>query len=376
MRFGSQLEVNLSTLEKNHQKIKAICKSNEMTFMVKADAYGHGLVPITQFSFHELKIKEFGVASLGEAMTLRAKLPRDQFEIYVFSDVNFRDERLIEVYANQRLIPVISSIDNLKIFLSNSEFRHVPLCLKFNTGMNRLGIEMNELEDVVHYLRMNGRKSIDHLMTHLSCASLSIKKNKKNIEQFENFEEVKSALKTSGISISKTSIANSGAIEQGAGLNESHIRPGLMMYGPSSLIPSIKETSLWTGELISTLKTRILRTRLIERGTPIGYGASACPGSGLVAIMALGYGDGFSTSNQGAELKFRDKNYKVVGRVNMDMTQLLLEGGVLGDINVDDDFTVWSPESENFDELCKRSKMIPYEVFTSLTTRISKNYIQ
>ncbi len=127
MRFGSQLEINLSALEKNHQKIKAICKSNEMIFMVKADAYGHGLIPIVRHSVTELGIKEFGCATLGEALHLRDELNDLEFEIYVFSDVQLELKECAEIYLNRRIIPVISNREDFDYILNDSNFNRFPI---------------------------------------------------------------------------------------------------------------------------------------------------------------------------------------------------------------------------------------------------------
>ena len=230
------------------------------------------------------------------------------------------------------------------------------------------------MDEIIKTLKIAGRKSIDHLMTHLACASLSIE-NKKNAQQFERFEQIKTTLKSSGIKVDKTSISNSGAIEQGAGLKESHVRPGLMMYGPSSLIPAISSQSKYDGELISSLKTKIISINSIKKGTPIGYGANVCPASGNVYIAALGYGDGFSTFNQGVEIEYMENTFKVVGRVNMDMAHLLLEDENTCQLKENDSFVIWSRETDNFKRICERSKMIPYEVLTSVTSRVPKIYV-
>ncbi len=376
MRLRSHLEVNLGLLDQNINHLREITKNSEILFMVKADAYGHGLIPVTKFSHFESGIKEFGCASLGEALSLRREIPDGDFEVYVFSDVNLEDDISTELYVNNRIIPVISDEDNLKLFLNDKEFKRFPLCLKFNTGMNRLGIDYQDVEKVIEIIRLSGRKTINHIMTHFSCASLSMKTNKRNIEQMNRFKEIKSTIKYSGIDILHSSIANSGAIEQGVGLEESHIRPGLMLYGPSSLMPNLAHSSLWNGSNISSLKTNIIKVSEVEKGTPIGYGASACPDSGVMAIVALGYGDGLSTTFTGTDLKIDNKQMKIIGRVNMDMTCLLYKGGKKSDFQIGDSLKIWDHDGYNVSQICKRAKMIPYEVFTSITNRVPKIYIQ
>jgi alanine racemase len=374
MRLRSRMEIDLSLLDSNYQKLKQLCPNNEVLFMVKADAYGHGLIPITHFSHFELGINEFGCASIGEALQLREKIPDGRFEVYVFSDVQLVLEEASEIYLNNRIIPVISNEQNLDYFLNNSDFKNFPLCLKFNTGMNRLGIHDSCAEEVISKLKKAGRSEVYHLLSHFSSASLSMFKNKRNIEQRERFATLKQKIIDAGIQLEKTSMANSGAIEQGAMLEETHIRPGLMMYGPTSLIPPLREKSQWTGGLISSLETVIINSFAADKGMPIGYGASPCPDNGAIAIIALGYGDGFSTRYQGVDLSHGSMQGKVVGRVNMDMTQVLFSGEPLDKFKIGDRFCVWKADGTNFFNISDQSSTIPYEMFTQLTTRVPKTY--
>lgn len=374
MRFRSRHFINFEKLESNVKKLKSIAVNNKIIFMVKANAYGHGVVPVVRYAVEKLGITEFGCASLGEALLLRDELFDLEFEIYVFSDVQVELRECAELYLNRRIVPVISNKDDLEFILANKSFDNFPLFLKFNTGMNRLGLEMDSVDEVIRTLRLFGRKSIYHLMTHLSSSSMPIKKNKRNILQFENFEKLKLAFKNSKIEVESTSISNSGAIEQRAGLEETHIRPGLMLYGPSTLLPQYSYLSEWTGEIISTLETYVISVINVEKGQPVGYGATPCPGKGVVAIIALGYGDGFTTRYVGATLYHNGVAGKVVGRVNMDMAQIFFPEDALPDLKTGDTFSVWNHDSERFSNFCSGSKIIPYEVFIGITQRVPKIY--
>lgn len=375
MRIKSCMEINVSTLANNYQLLKEICPNNEALFMVKANAYGHGMVPIVKFAYFELGVREFGCASIGEALRLREEIPNGEFEVYVFSDVNLDLQEATDIYLNNRIIPVISNESNLEYFLNHDEFRYFPLCLKFNTGMNRLGLKMDRIEYVVKSIKQSGRNSIYHLMSHFSSSSLSMNKNKRNLSQKENWQNLKSTLRSSGINIDKSSLANSGAIEQKVGLEETHVRPGLMMYGPSSLLPQYAQLSCWSGKLISKLETTFIDSFKVDKGTPVGYGATPCPTDGVIGIFALGYGDGFSTRYQGVHLAHGNDIGRIVGRVNMDMAQILFENQNL-DIKNGEKFTVWDQGGQNFTNICSESNTIPYEVFIHLTERIPKLYRQ
>ena len=144
MHFRSRLKIKLSLLEENFKKLTSLAPGKEILFMVKADAYGHGMIPIVKFSHEKLEIKEFGVATLEEALKLRKELPHSKFEIYVFSDLQLPITENKEKFKQNRIIPVIATLGDLDYFLMENEFKHFPLCLKFNTGMNRLGILLKD----------------------------------------------------------------------------------------------------------------------------------------------------------------------------------------------------------------------------------------
>lgn len=371
MLTRASLFVDSKILSENLAKLRSIAPGKEIIPMVKADGYGHGAVEVSRVLLQN-DIKILGVASLAEALELRRELPSFQFEIYVFSDVQLSDSSNIELYRNFRLTPIISNRRDLKTFLSEKTFAHFPLMLKFNTGMNRLGLALNEVEEVAREIKQAGRSSIDHVMTHFACASQNIELAS-NKRQQENFAKLLNELQSLGLSIEATSIANSGAIEQGAGLEYSHIRPGIMMYGPSSLIPGLK--SRWQGRVISSLRVRVLQSQEMKKGDPIGYGASPLGKDGRLIIAAIGYGDGFNNRYQKSKFEVITPKgdrvpVDVVGRVNMDMVQLLAPPE--SRIDSGDELVFWNDDPRTLDLLCQSSQTIPYEVFCQLSGRVPR----
>lgn len=374
MRFRTRLYVNLDILSDNFSKIKTLCPQNEVLFMVKADGYGHGMIPMVKFTNRDLGIKNFGVATMGEAKRLREELNDQEFEIYTFSDIQFQNENSKELFLNQRVLPVISNFKDLNYVVTNSDFKNLPLVLKFNTGMNRLGLSPNDLEKIIELLKTNDRKSIYHLMSHFSCASLLINKGQQSKRQYDSFKHIKNEFQASGIEIQRTSMANSGSIEQGYALEETHIRPGLMLYGPSSLIPNAREESQWRGKVVSRLETYIISQFRVKKGDPIGYGATICPHDGIIAIIALGYGDGFSTRYEGAEIEYRGHVGRLFGRVNMDMAQVLFNPQAAPVIKVGEKFEIWDHTQNKILNFSDQTKTIPYELFCQLTSRVPRVY--
>lgn len=371
-RFGSYLLVDLNKLKSNIEALREEYSQNKILFMVKADGYGHGLVEIVKFAFEKMDVKEFGVATLGEAMTLRKHLPTLAFEIFVFSDLQFQKKDLAEFYLENRLIPVISHTEDLKTILEDSQFANIPLCLKFNTGMNRLGFGLDQVDEVISQLKSHGRTNVFHLMSHFANASMPMDKNNRNIWQHERFDEVKQKLSSSGIKVESTSLANSGALEQGFCKEETHIRPGLMLYGPTSLAPQHLERSWWKGQVISQLKTTVISSFEVKKGDPLGYNSIPAPEEGVVAIIAMGYGDGISTRYKGATLYHKGVPGKICAKVCMDMTYILFPVGTK--VERGEEFTIWDGDSDKFMQLSHETQTIPYELVIQLTTRVPRIY--
>lgn len=367
MRLESFYNVNLKTLEQNIDKLKSI-SSKKIIFMIKSNAYGHGIEEIYTHCFKHLGIKEFGCASLGEARKVRQNFPDDQSRIIVFSDTNLQTYKTL--YTNLNIIPVIHNMDDLNFFLSDSCFTDHPLFLKMNTGMNRMGIDPKQIDLIIEKVKGSGRDKIDHLLTHFSNSYIVIKKQDKTLRQYDKFLELKNKLQAEGIKVCESSVANSGAIEQGVGLEESHIRPGLMLYGPQSTLSADK---LWTGRDIGTLVTRIIDVKKSTRGTPIGYGSPVLPRDGVVAHIPIGYGDGFLTYYSGVKLNFSQGGASVFGRVNMDLSALLFSRDA--NLSVGDDLALWGGESQNsIVDFSNQVKTNPYQIMCAVSVRVPRIY--
>jgi alanine racemase len=268
---------------------------------------------------------------------------------------------------------VISTLKDLESVLEDRDFSFFPLCIKLNTGMNRLGISYENSQQVIDLLKKYKRDSVYHLLSHFCCASLSVK-NRRTQVQYERFKKIKDSFKQQGIHIENSSMANSGAIEQRFALEETHIRPGLMLYGPSALTEGVVVDDPWQGELIGSFKTYVINSFDVTRGEPIGYGGIVTADEGKIALLAVGYGDGIPTYFQGAPLYFNGHEGKVFGRVNMDMIQVFFHKKDECPIRTGDTFTLWGESRENFDMLCRKLKVIPYELLCLVSSRIPRLY--
>ena len=368
MPYGPSLEINLQTFSENVKHLRDISSSNEIIFMVKANAYGHGMQTLSKFAYDEEGINHFGVASVNEACELRDSLKDDKPSIVVFSQTSLAES--YRTYADRKFIPVISNLNDLSIFVKYFNHLKIPLFIKFNTGMNRLGIRWDQTEDVVNILKVSGTKYIEHVMSHFANASLAMD-DQLNVAQRQRFEMVKKQLRSSGIGIEQTSLANSGAIEQRIGLEESHIRPGLMLYGPSSLYENVTPIHPWKGKLISTLKAFVLESFHVVSNTPIGYGGILASQEGSVAVISIGYADGLVNAYRGGKIPYKSHTLEIIGHVSMDMMHLFSKKGHPSP-KVQEIITLWS--QDNFKDLVQQTRLSPYETLCVIGSRIPRIY--
>ncbi len=364
MRHSSELLVSFPFLAENIKFIKSLVGKAELLPMVKANAYGHGLLPVSKFLAHELSIKQIGVASLGEAMAIIKDEPSFPSRINVFSDTEIHDPEYSQFYLAHDVVPVLHQLIDVERVISDSSFKRVPLMIKLNTGMNRLGIEKDEWEKLVSLLKKYGRTEIDHLLTHFACADMKLKAGDRTHRQYEMFLEAKTYLKENGITIKATSVSNSGAISQGFGTDESFVRPGIMMYtGTES-----------GGHNISKLCAKVIKTYPVKKGTPVGYGNHVAGDDGVVVVLPLGYGDGVLTYASGTRLNVKGAPCQLFARVNMDLMFLFFRTADFPQLKRGDGVELWNHEPKVINDIADQMKTISYQLLCAISGRVPRNY--
>lgn len=365
MRFSSYVEVNLGLLAGNFDRIQSLAPKAEVLPMVKADAYGNGIVPVSQHLATVCGVKTFGCATLGEALALRENGIKS--DIIVFSDTEFSNGRFRENYVSSGVSPVLHQASDLSIVESDSSLSKLPLHIKINTGMNRLGLTDQDLEK---FLPLFKKRGIKHLITHFARSGDHFKEGDKTHKQLNEFYRMKKLLTDAGVSVEKTSVSNSGAIEQKLGVEESFVRPGLMLYGP----PSVTEPVLWNGHQVSKWVTKVISTFHVKKGTPVGYGVNVADKDSFMAVIALGYGDGFFTYFSGSKVTINGISGKVFGRVNMDMAFIQFDPGAEKNIHQDDKVEIWNHSNESILEFATQNKTHCYQLMCGISGRIPRIY--
>ena len=320
--------------------------------MVKADAYGLGAVRVAR----ALDLDDpwgFGVATVTEGEELRrAGITRP---IMVFSPMLAED---LDGAERSDLIPTLATAATIKRWTPT----RMPWHLDIDTGMGRAGLrwdEVRKLADVIAACPPDG------VFTHFHSAELP---NGSMEEQVRRFEE---ALKALPAQPKWTHAENSPAIERCGRSRWSFARPGVFLYGVNNLDPTeIK------AEPVAALRARIVEMRATRDGDTVGYDATwISKGTRRIATVPVGYADGFRRvlSNKGEAL-LRGKRVKVAGNVTMDMTMLDVTnvpceiGDVVTLIGRDgaDEITV--------SDVGKLGGLSPYEVLTSLRSRLPRRY--
>ncbi len=367
MRHSTFLEVNLSLIGQNFQRIKSLAPKAEILPMVKADAYGNGMLPISQFLVRECGVKKLGCATLGEALRLFDECPDLDAEALVFSDSELLNEKAREAYLHYNITPVIHRKCDLDLVLKDQAFKKMPLILKMNTGMNRLGLLSEELDEYLPLLKQRG---VEHFITHFARSAQVIKPEDKCHKQYLEFTQIKKKLQDYGVEIRSTSVSNSGAIEQKFGVDETYVRPGLMLYGP----PSVLDPVTWKGEQVSRLVTKVISTFHVKKGTPVGYGVNVADKDGFMVAVAMGYGDGMMTFLSGTKLNMKGHVGKIFGRVNMDVTLIFFDSSAASDFKPEDQVEIWNHDGRVITDIAVQSKTHAYQLMCGISARIPRIY--
>lgn len=369
-------------LSENIRKIQALAPKAKVLPMVKGDAYGHGIIQISRWLYERCGMKRLGVAALGEAETISSQLHNfaedPETSIVVFSDTEIRNPELRKAYLSGKIIPVMASVRDVEELLSAEELRSVQLFLKVNTGMNRLGVSLEELAALAPVIKEQ-RGSVDHLLQHFAHSWVMLQPGDTTSIQIENFAKAKELLKQHGVGIGETSMSNSAAIEQGIGVEETWVRPGLMMYGPPSVVSPKK---LWDGHQISAFVTKIVQRYFVEKGASVGYGNFPVPEDAVVAMLPVGYADGMIKYYTGASITVNGEAGKIHGNVNMDMTALIFpaptperRAQLEAKINVEDKVYVWDHNNDTINSFAQQVDTNCYQLMCGLTIRLERLYV-
>ena len=356
--YRTYAEIDLGAIRRNAEAIKAYT-GKRLIAVVKADAYGHGVVPVTEALRSVADM--FAVATIEEGVALRQAGICEPM-LVLFSAFPEQAAQIVE----HGLTPTIADWEFANR-LNEIASEPVHVHININTGMNRSGVHWTEATQFLNRLKTLDRLEVAGFFTHLATADEA---DKSYVSvQLERFSSVLENISDGGELIHAANSAATLAVP------ESHfdaVRPGLSLYGiyPASEKPIVLEPAL-------TWKTRIGWIGSISETEGASYGLTyKAAHQTRIAMIQVGYGDGYprALSNVG-EVLIGGTRRPVIGRVCMDVSVVKLEP--TGNVSVGDEVVLIGKQGDaeiTVDELAHRAGTISYEILTQIGKRVKRTF--
>jgi alanine racemase len=351
--------IDTAALRHNLGTIRAYAPGAKIMAVVKANAYGHGLVS-TALALADADC--FAVARLEEGLALRSAGIRAPV---VLLEGIFSAEQLAEA-AHHGFQLVVHDPLQLKLLEANRGAERFIVWIKMDTGMNRLGFRPEAFAPALARLRALTVPALElRVMTHLARADE--RSEPMTIQQIEKFEATLAAAGLSGAQRMATSIGNSAGTLGHPRAHGDWVRPGLALYGVS---PFADATAGEHGlRPVMTLETTVLTVREVKRGETVGYaGAWRAERDSAIAILAAGYGDGLPRHLvNGTPVLIGGTRYPLVGRVSMDMIAIDVTGAPK--VATGNKAVIWG-EGLAVEEVAAHAGTVPYELLCGVSQRV------
>lgn len=357
MTRATRAIVDLAALRHNLQQVRLAAPRQQIIAVIKADAYGHGMVAAAQ----ALEAADvFAVACLQEALQLRAA---GIVKPILLLEGFFHADELPLIRQNKLQI-VVHCVEQLQVLETlPATVNTIPVWLKVDTGMHRLGVSPEAFPAIWQRLSAcAGVASLCGAMTHLANAD--------DVDDGLTHRQVDRLQRAAHGQV--LSMANSAGILAWPEALGDAVRPGIMLYGVS---PMLGEDGRQRGlRPVMTLRSELISVRQCRQGDAIGYGGTwVCPEDMPVAVAAIGYGDGYPRhAPTGTPVLVNGQRATLVGRVSMDMICIDLRS--LPTARVGDVVTLWG-DGLPAEEVAQCAGTIAYELFCGVTARVMREYI-
>jgi alanine racemase len=306
--------IDLSAIEQNLAAFKQTSGQAEIMAVVKADAYGHGMVEVARKAL-ESGVKWLAVATPDEAMVLAEQ--QIDAEILVLGHT---PARFIPVAQRNGIAVAAISLDWLALAAdaADPELPRLKIHLKIDTGMRRVGVQAQEVDEALKLIR-EGFFSFEGLFTHFATADED--KNELFERQVRMMDAVVRKINDPAVMVH---VSNSAAAIMHPDLAYDAVRIGIALYGiaPSSYVENNMPFSLAPA---LSLETEIVHVKQVKAGEAISYGATyRCEQDEWIATLPIGYADGMLRGLQGQEVLVRGERMPIVGRICMDQCMIRL----------------------------------------------------
>jgi alanine racemase len=363
----TMVKVNLDRISENLRAIRTQVAPAKVMAILKANAYGHGLVEIAHHMVSQ-GVDYLGVAVVEEGILLRERGIR--VPILVLGGVLGNQ---VPLFLHHNLTITASSIEKLQQIDEAAQVLGVTarVHLKIDTGMERIGVHYYNAHGFLDASLMCSHVRVEGIFSHLANADATDMSHSRL--QLERFNEVLRFYDQHSLPTPMRHIANSAAI---LNLPDSYfdmVRPGILLYG---VYPSPKVKQGISVQPALTWKSHVVYFKVVKPNHPVGYG-SEWQSDHMVRMVTvpLGYGDGyFRSMSHKAEVLIRGVRYPVVGLISMDQITVNIEWGTA--YNNDEVILIGVQEGVAItcEELAEWAGTIPYEILTNINTRVPRLY--
>lgn len=360
-------EIDLGAVTRNLRCFQDLVGSSGIFAVVKADAYGHGAVPVARALAG--RSAALAVSLVEEGLELRAAGIRTPIVVLGA----YYDQRHLDV-LEESLTPVVYDPADLERFAEAAVIRGRPaeVHLKVDTGMSRLGVAPADLPAVLDRAAGLPLLRVAGICTHFASAdAVDAEATEEALGRFQRCLDLGRA-RLPGPLVNHA--ANSAAAVRFESARLDAVRPGLALYG---LLPGGAGMVPVPGlEPALRLTTRLMALREIPAGTPVSYGGlwrAARPSR--IATLPVGYADGYPRHVQGAEVLLRGRRVPVVGAVCMDM--MMIDVTEVPEVALEDEVTLIGRDGNHVvsvDEVARRAGTIAYEILCGISKRVPRIY--
>ncbi|MBI4987557.1 MAG: alanine racemase [Rhodocyclales bacterium] len=344
--------IDLSALRGNCAVARQCAGAARLWAVLKANAYGHGLMRAAE-ALDDIA-DGYALLDLDDAVALREA----GFRQPILLLEGFFEADELPLFTEYSLTPVVHTLDQVDMLASTVLPARLPVYLKLNTGMNRLGLSAEEFHPVLTALETAPSVAAVTLMTHFADADLA-----RGIAwQLVRFDEFAQGCDH------PVSLANSAALLRFPEARRGWARPGIMLYGASPF-PQDESAEALGLRPVMTLSSQIIAVQELKAGERVGYGGIFTAERPMrIGIVACGYADGYPRhAPSGTPILVEGRRTRTVGRVSMDMIMVDLEG--LTEAGIGSPVVLWG-EGLPVDDVATAAGTVSYELLCALTARV------
>ena len=356
-------EIDRSALRDNVKVVRDRIGAAELLAVVKANAYGHGLVGVAKALANDAQL--FGVANLEEAIQLRAALPHP---IMILGPALPEETSTI---AERGFIPTISTFEEAEEFGRVARDGAIPINFKIDTGMGRMGVPEGDALSVFKKVSGLPNIKIHSISTHLPVSNEDAAYTR---DQLQRFGKIDRQLRAAVPGDFKAHVLQSAGTLAFNDPPFDIVRAGIMLYGISPL-PEFQKLL----KPAMTWKTRIALVRDMPKGSSISYGRTfIAPRKMRIATLSAGYADGYPwhLSNRDAAVLVRGRRCALVGRVTMDL--MMIDVSKIDNVKVGNEVVLMGSDGNeeiSCAELAERASTIAWEIITRIGSRVPRVFV-